>query len=124
MTDASSQTLRVLAVESLPGGVAAGHRDAVSRTLVDEQGGAVKVSVCEMAPGGCADPHAHPDARQTLLVLEGELVVDAGGAEVVVGPQEAVVLDPSVRHAVANRGAAGARYIAVTVCVPEGESGG
>jgi XRE family transcriptional regulator, regulator of sulfur utilization len=81
-----------------------GQRADVSRHLLDP--GA--------STGGPSDPPLHePGARETAVVLVGELtlVIDGGGHELAAG--DAVTFDADLQHHFENRGADPAEFIAV-----------
>jgi quercetin dioxygenase-like cupin family protein len=62
----------------------------------------------EIQPGGGSSWHAHTREDETVLVLEGELVLDDGERNVL-RPGDAHVMPRGRRHAFANEGEAPAR---------------
>lgn len=53
-------------------------------------------------PGGGPRPHVHTREVETVLVLEGRIVLDVGGQEIVAGIGDYVVLPIGVPHAFRN----------------------
>ncbi len=68
--------------------------DGVSFTLV--------VEIFE--PGGATPPNTHTIAFESFFVLAGTGVARADGAEMPIGPGDAIVLRPGVEHVVTNTG--------------------
>ena len=71
----------------------------------------------EIDPGGGAPPHVHTREDETLVVLEGSLVVDAGEPRVL-RAGEAAVVPRGVRHGFRNDGASSTRVL--FFCSPGG----
>ena len=66
------------------------------------------------ATGGVGDPPLHePGARETALVLAGELTLVIDGAERVLGEGDAVTFDADLPHHFENRGRRAAEFVAV-----------
>jgi transcriptional regulator with XRE-family HTH domain len=66
------------------------------------------------ATGGPADPPLHePGARETTVVLEGELTLLIDGAEHVLSGGDSVTFDADLPHHFENRGSAPAEFVAV-----------
>jgi XRE family transcriptional regulator, regulator of sulfur utilization len=93
-----------------------GHR--VEELTPPEPGQRADVSRHELAPGastgGPSDPPIHEaGARETALVLAGELtlVVDGGDRELTAG--DAVTFDADIPHHFENRGSGRAEFVAV-----------
>ena len=64
--------------------------------------------------GGPADPPLHePGARETALVLAGELTLAIDGSEHVLGAGDAVTFDADLAHHFENRGSEPAEFVAV-----------
>ena len=57
--------------------------------------------------------HAHADEDDSFYMLEGELVFEVDGEEVVAGPGTFVLVPPGVPHAFANRSDSVARMVNV-----------
>ena len=66
-------------------------------------------------PGHASPLHAHPQA-QLLVVLEGELVVEAGGAEATLAPGDTAYFPGGEEHLVRNAGAS--RAVGLDLFVP------
>jgi len=60
----------------------------------------MEVVLGEIAFGGQADPHAHPDLEQAFFVLQGRAEVEVDGEKSVVGPEDFIFLPPGVMHRV------------------------
>jgi quercetin dioxygenase-like cupin family protein len=71
----------------------------------------------ELAPGAGAPFHRHTLEDETIVVLEGELLVDDGSRSTL-GPGSAYRLPRGTRHAFVNEGDSTVR--ALFVCVPGG----
>ena len=81
-----------------------GQRADVSRHLLDP--GA--------ATGGADDPPMHePGARETALVLSGELTLVIDGGDRDLGAGDAVTFDADLPHHFENRGSTPAEFVAV-----------
>jgi XRE family transcriptional regulator, regulator of sulfur utilization len=66
------------------------------------------------ATGGPADPPIHePGARETALILDGEVTLVVDDTEHTLGPGDAVTFDADLPHHFENRGAAAAEFVAV-----------
>ena len=64
-----------------------------------ETGGAFMLFEDRIVRGKTTPLHLHPHEDETLIVLEGELVVSVGGAEHRVGPRGVAVFPRGVPHA-------------------------
>ena len=75
----------------------------------------IRVQLCEMFPGGGAEPHLHPRQDQLFIVIDGRLEVE-GEAEppVAVDSGQAVLIPAGVRHGTNNVSDSPARYIVIT----------
>ena len=60
--------------------------------------GALALLTLRVPPGAGAPPHRHRRESETLLVREGELWVELGGAESTLGPGDAVHLPQGSLH--------------------------
>lgn len=69
----------------------------ISRTLVKE--GALRVVLIGVSAGGSMREHS-ADGPVTIFVLEGEIVLEAGGKTQALETGALVALDAGVRHAV------------------------
>ena len=66
------------------------------------------------ATGGPDDPPLHePGARETAVVLEGELSLVVDGARHDLGPGDGVTFDADLPHHFENAGAERTRFLAV-----------
>lgn len=75
---------------------------------------------CEFAPGGHAEEHVHDDTTLLIVVIDGELHVDGGGAPLTrVGPQQSVRIEAGVPHRVTNASPSVTRYVAVSFPSPD-----
>jgi mannose-6-phosphate isomerase-like protein (cupin superfamily) len=68
------------------------------------------------SPGGATPPNTHRSASETFLVLAGEGVAVADGAEMPIGPGDAFTLKPGVEHVVRNTGPG--KLYCLTLMVP------
>jgi quercetin dioxygenase-like cupin family protein len=94
----------------------------VSNTKVllrsEESGGAVSV-IENVVPAGFPGPYLHThDFDEAFYVLEGELTFQVEDEILTAGPGELAFAPRGVRHTLANRSDAPARY--VLVCTPAG----
>jgi quercetin dioxygenase-like cupin family protein len=74
----------------------------VSRPVI---GAGVMLTYVEWEPGAAAPVHAHVE-EQLLLVVEGEIAFTLGEQQRRIGPGDAVVIPPWVRHGGRSLGAA------------------
>jgi quercetin dioxygenase-like cupin family protein len=79
----------------------------------DATGGALALLTLRMPPGAGAPPHRHNRETETLLVREGELTVELGGEERLLGPGEAAFLPQGSLHGFRSDGGAVVDVIAV-----------
>jgi quercetin dioxygenase-like cupin family protein len=69
----------------------------IARTLVKE--GPLRLTLVGLSPGGTIRPH-QADAPITILVLKGEILLEAGGETRHLTKGSLVALDRGIRHAV------------------------
>ena len=69
-------------------------------------GGALALMTLHMPPGAGAPPHRHTKEAETLLVREGELLVELEGEERVLGSGTAVFLPQGSLHRLHSDGGA------------------
>jgi quercetin dioxygenase-like cupin family protein len=101
-------------ISELPTGVPDGHWGVAAR-LVEEAEGRLRVQLCEMAPDGGAEPHAHDGQDQMFVVLEGALEVRGdGGPPLVARAGEAVRIPAGEPHATVNGAGGPACYLVLT----------
>ncbi len=103
-----------------------GHATGFRRwTVVDEAAGAVHTGfgVGEMDPGGRIDWHVH-SYEETLYVLDGEVVLRTSEAAVRLVPGDYAFIPLGQPHALANEGAAQARWAAMSAPQPRPAHGG
>jgi quercetin dioxygenase-like cupin family protein len=75
----------------------------------------LRVQLCEMAPEGGAEAHAHDDEDQILLVVEGRLVLRGGeDEELRVGSGEGAVIPAGTEHATEADAAGLTSYLVLT----------
>lgn len=98
------------ALQNEPHPAKSGHRQA---GLIHR--GALRLLLFAFEPGGRLPEHRAP-GHVLIHCLRGELVVDANGARHPVGAGEALVLDPSVPHAVE---AVAESEMLLTVCMDQ-----
>jgi XRE family transcriptional regulator, regulator of sulfur utilization len=68
----------------------------------------------EASTGGPSDPPLHePGARETALVLSGDLTLVVDGEDRLLGAGDAVTFDADLPHHFENRGAGPAEFVAV-----------
>ena len=72
------------------------------------------VTVAPAPAGAGARPGAHP-GQEFHYLLEGELVVDVGGHEVLLHPGDALYFDSGVAHTLRAAGATSARVLVVVL---------
>lgn len=69
----------------------------IARTLVKD--GPLRLTLVGLSPGGTIRPH-HADAAITILVLEGDILLEARGETHQLAKGSVVALGSGVRHAV------------------------
>lgn len=74
-----------------------------------------------MPPGSREQLHRHERARQTYVVLDGEVEVEVGGRRVALGTRDALELPPAVPHSVKNAGSADATLLVVSAPSTRGD---
>jgi quercetin dioxygenase-like cupin family protein len=67
--------------------------------------------IIDFAAGRAVEPHAHADEDDAFYVLEGELVFEVGGEEVVAPAGTFVLVPPGVEHGFRNAGLEPARIL-------------
>ena len=73
----------------------------------------LRMHITEIAPGTRAHPpHTHA-ALEAFYVLEGHGMVETGGEQLALGPNEVLVLDASVEHGLVNTGDTPMRYMVI-----------
>ena len=82
-------------------------------------GGSLALMTLRMPPGTGAPPHRHTKETETLLVREGELWVELGGEERVIGPGAAVFLPRGSLHQFRSDGGALVDVVAVPAGLEE-----
>ncbi len=93
--------------ESVPPYSPAGHTDTVNRRLIGKDNvGARSFELVygQLAPGGCAERHAHADTDQAVYVLAGRALAEIGEERAEVGPGAAVWIPARVPHEITNVG--------------------
>jgi mannose-6-phosphate isomerase-like protein (cupin superfamily) len=55
-------------------------------------------------PGGAETRHYHKHAQQFFFVLSGEAVMELENSEVILGPQDGIVVPPGSPHRLLNKG--------------------
>ena len=71
---------------------------------LSEHSSRFNLSEVTMAPHKSGPPaHAHADEDDAFYILEGELVFEVDGEEIVAGPGTFVLVPPGVEHTFANR---------------------
>ena len=109
-----SNEMQLLRFDDLEPDAPAGHWGVASR-FVERAGERLTVQVCEMAPDGGAEPHAHDAHDQMFVVLEGALAVrDGADSEILVRGGEALRIPAAAVHATLNGGEGPARYLVLT----------
>jgi mannose-6-phosphate isomerase-like protein (cupin superfamily) len=94
--------------------VPADHWKVWSRDLMQNTD-RMKLQLCEMEPGGGADPHVHGDQDQIFFVVSGTLTVtDGDGNTVRLTGDQALFIAAGVSHATVNDGDQIARYLVIT----------
>lgn len=106
--------MEIVRLEDLERDQPAGHRGVASR-FVEQAGERLTVQLCEMAPGGGAEPHAHDAQDQMFVVLKGALTVRGDEAgETAVRAGEALRISAGAVHATVNDGEQPACYLVLT----------
>ena len=85
-------------MRTVRGELAEGHA-RIARTLVKE--GALRVTLIGLSRGGAMHAH-HAEAPITIQVLEGGIVLEAGGETRSLAAGALAALDAGVRHAVSS----------------------
>jgi mannose-6-phosphate isomerase-like protein (cupin superfamily) len=75
-----------------------------------------------LEPGQAQAPHAHAESDKVYVVTTGRAVATLGDEEVEVGPGQAVLAAPGVRHGIANR--TPERCVVLVFMTPKPPSGG
>ncbi|HEX6041074.1 cupin domain-containing protein [Longimicrobium sp.] len=83
---------------------------AIFLVTAEESGGAHTLLEIELAPGGGNTLHTHTDFAEHFEVIEGELVVQVGSQEHVLGPGGAAVAPPRTPHRFQSRSARPTRF--------------
>jgi mannose-6-phosphate isomerase-like protein (cupin superfamily) len=86
------------------------------RLLLDSAatGGTLSVLVCEAPPASPGPPlHLHPGSDETFVVLEGALLLHAGGRTQAVGAGGSLFVPRGTPHTFATRPGQSARFLAV-----------
>lgn len=87
------------------------QRDAaVFLETTAESGGQRTLLEVELAPGGGNSPHRHMTYSERFEVIEGELAVRLGDAELALGPGDAATVPIGAVHCFANRTDAEVRF--------------
>jgi len=77
------------------------------RSLIDRtNSSATNQSLAEatVPPGGATEPHCHPAAEEIYYILAGTGRMTVGDEARDVGPFDAILTPPGVRHTLANTG--------------------
>lgn len=83
---------------------------AIFLVTAEESGGARTLVEIELAPGGGNALHIHTRFAEHFEVEEGQLVVQLGGEEHVLGPGDTAVAPPRTPHRFFSRSAAPTRF--------------
>lgn len=89
------------------------------RSLLDRtNSSAARQSLAEatVPPGGATQPHRHPRAEEIYYILSGHGHMQLGEEERDVGPLDAILIPPGVRHTLANTG--GEPLVFLCCCAP------
>jgi quercetin dioxygenase-like cupin family protein len=81
------------------------------KATAEETNGAFLLFEDRMGPGKVTPLHAHPDSDETMIVLEGEIVMHLDGTEHTVGAGGVAVAPRGVPHAFKVTGPDGARLL-------------
>jgi quercetin dioxygenase-like cupin family protein len=81
----------------------------------DQTGGSLTAFECLVpADAKVPAPHSHDSFEETIYGVEGTITFTVGGTDHDIGPGGAVFIRRGVVHGFVNRGAADARFLAVT----------
>lgn len=87
------------------------QKDAATFLITSEESGGERTYLeVELAPGGGNGLHMHIDFAEHFEVLEGELVVQVGHEEHVLGPGGTATAPPRTLHRFCNRSSASTRF--------------
>src|SRR6195952_1575203 len=81
------------------------------KATAEETGGAFLLFEDRMDHGKMTPLHTHPESDETMIVLEGEILMHLDGTEHVVGPGGVALAPRGVPHAFKVSGADGARLL-------------
>jgi mannose-6-phosphate isomerase-like protein (cupin superfamily) len=115
--DASSDRktgVRVIKAKHVAPHVADGHSLTDIRVMIgrDRTGSdRVQINWVRIQAGGRADPHVHSTQDHGYFVVDGELLVKAGGEAFFVGPEMAIYLPAGVEHSLMVVGDAPVRMV-------------
>jgi len=93
----------IIHLQDLPTYSPPGHSKTSNRRLLGPGifgSNRLEVVFGQIEYGGQADPHAHPGNEQAFFILEGKAMLEIGGKENIVGPNDFVYLPPGVTHRV------------------------
>lgn len=108
--------MKLIQIKDLPGVVPPGHYDLIGRKLIDREMGAqaMRTYLITMDHDGRTDPHAHADAEQLFVVLEGELSIKGAEGEIRIKEGEAAFVPAGDSHLVSNGIEGKTEYLAIT----------
>jgi quercetin dioxygenase-like cupin family protein len=103
----------VRAISSVPSAPVEGARGATIQVLVGPSEGADRLLTrCfTLAPGGRIPAHRHPDIEHQQVVLEGEMVVELDGRQLVVRKGDCLLIPAGMAHWYENRTASEVRFL-------------
>ncbi len=86
-------------------------------------GGSPDLSVIQerMPPGTAEIRHVHGKARQVFFVLDGELTMQHGGAELRLGPRQSLEIAPGMPHQARNDGAQDVHFLVISAPTARGD---
>jgi len=90
---------------------------------VDVDFNTLRLHISEIAPGTSAHaPHTHAGV-EAFYVLEGYGTIDVEGERHALGPNDAIILDPTKLHGLTNTGDTPMRYVVIITKCPSGAVG-
>jgi mannose-6-phosphate isomerase-like protein (cupin superfamily) len=91
-----------------------GHWQVDTRELV-RSGDRMRLQLCEMEPGGGAEPHVHNDKDQIFFVTDGALrVLDESGADSLVTAGQAILIPAGASHGTESASGGTTVYLVIT----------
>jgi quercetin dioxygenase-like cupin family protein len=111
----AAEAARIEHLDQLPRYAPARHWGTLNVRLVEAEAGAgYEMILGTMAPDGGSERHHHARQHQAMFILEGEALVELGGAGPQrCGPGSVIRIPPGIPHRILGGGAGTLRFIVV-----------